>query len=754
MHVIESPQANANDPMPVRAMPQEASPQQQSFWPEILDYLLVVRKYWLLFLATAGILGAVVVFVGLQQDKVYRATNKVLIDYTTPKVLKEGDDIYQMSHHVWEYQRYFETQPTVITSREVLQEVVATLGLAEDEDFLGVSELEDGAEKREFMAQIDPVKILRNHITIKPLEESLALEIMVTDRDPTRAADIANEVANAYIDYYLKQRQTTTSTAGEWLDERVVQLRNEVSESEDAMVTFQRQNDFLGTSLEDSMNLANERILSLNKARTQAELDYLMLNARWERAEQMVEQQDTGAIPEILDNLTIQKLKAELYQISGEESSMRARYGDKMPQVRQLQSQRQEVQDQIDIEQRRVLASIEAELETMDRQRAELTSDLDRERTIAMDLRQKEMDYHRLARDLDQTEELYKRVNDRSLETDLAGMLQYSNISVLDRATPPSRHFKPKLRLILPIALVLGLGAALLVVFVIDRMDTIVRSPEQLQSDLGLPVMGIHPRFPKAAPSADGAPGGEDGQLIVATSPKGAVAESCRTIRTNLLFMTPGQQLQSLVVTSAGPSEGKTNLAAHLSHAMASMNSRILLVDTDMRRPRVHKVFGLDKKRGLSSVLIDEVRLEDAIRPSGYANLDLLPLGNIPPNPAELINSGAFRKLVDQLQTRYDHVIFDSPPVMAVADTSILAQYVDGVLMVARQDKTNRHALRQAVKTLQNVNARVLGFVLNDVDLEAVRKGYYSYQYRHSYYYHTYQYSGRYEEEEQDQQQV
>jgi len=722
--------------------------ESQIVLPDLLNYLFVLRQHWMVFLVVLVLTTAAVIFVGLRQEKIYRATTTVLVDFSSPQVL-EKDDFYQMQHRSWEYGRYFETQPSVVTSREVLLDVVQTMDLAEDDAFMGVSGLPDGPEKRAALAHIDPVKRLRGRIEVETLRDSMALKILVEDNNPARAADIANNVALSYIEYYKKVRRSATDEASQWLEGRVGELSGQVVTAEDDLLGFRRDNRFLGTSLEDSLNLTNESILTLNTAVTEAEIAYVDLKTRWERARALADSGEQESIPEVIQSPTIQALKEQLFELAGMEAELAARYGDKHPRLLRISSQRQELEDGIARETESILMAMETDLRSKEATISRLTADLDEQQQFALDLTEKELQVHRLERDLTQTETLYNEIRSRSLEADLAGMLQSSSISILDRASEPNRPFKPRAQLYVMIGLLMGVFLGTAVVFVVDRMDSLVRTHAQLESEFKLPVIGIMPSIERAEEVGEDLPAEEAKKLYIVRNPRSAVAESCRTIRTNLMFMAPGRSIHTLLVTSAGPSEGKTSLAANLAYTMASAGKRTLIVDTDMRRPRIHKLFKLEQRGRLTSALIGECAYQDAIVPSGYSNLDLMPLGKVPPNPAELIESAVFGRLVEWAKSRYDRVILDSPPVMAVTDSSILAQFADGVVMVARQDKTNRHMLRQAIRTLQTVNARLFGFVLNDVDLNAARKGYYAYRYRYRYsnYYYSYNYYQGYGED-------
>ena len=222
---------------------------------------------------------------------------------------------------------------------------------------------------------------------------------------------------------------------------------------------------------------------------------------------------------------------------------------------------------------------------------------------------------------------------------------------------------------------------------------------------------------------------------MVHTQPKSAVAECLRAVRTNLLFMSPDKPLKTILVTSSGPQEGKTTTATSLAVTMAASGNRVLLVDADMRRPRVHRIFGIPNDAGLSSLIVGEGSLAELTRTTEIPNLSILPCGPVPPNPAELLHTDAFRRILSELEKHYDRIIVDSPPVGVVADAVVIATQVDGTLIVLKANRTSRDLARQAVKQLRDVKAPIFGAVLNDLDLEDQKYGQYAYYYRYGYYY-------------------
>jgi len=304
---------------------------------------------------------------------------------------------------------------------------------------------------------------------------------------------------------------------------------------------------------------------------------------------------------------------------------------------------------------------------------------------------------------------------------------------------------KPRVMFNLLLGAVVGLLIGIALAFLLEMLDNTVKNQEDIEQRLGMPFLGVIPQIRDA--DQRGAEGEVDSEeyrpdLHVKFYPKSSVAECARTIRTNILFMSPSSDLDILLVTSPSPLEGKTTTAISVATVMAQSNDRILLLEADMRRPRLHKAFDLDPPVGLSSVLVGDAELDDTILDTGIDNLDLLPCGIIPPNPSELFHTPQFAEVLEQLKDRYDRIIIDSPPVIAVTDAMILAQHVDGVIVVTRTDKTRIDLLERTKRLLEGINAPLLGTILNHVNLENRRQG--------TYYYYYYRRHGAYYEESDD----
>jgi capsular exopolysaccharide synthesis family protein len=264
--------------------------------------------------------------------------------------------------------------------------------------------------------------------------------------------------------------------------------------------------------------------------------------------------------------------------------------------------------------------------------------------------------------------------------------------------------------------------------FAAEYFDRSITTQQQIEDNLGITFLGI-------VPSIERSKDGKAQDLIVHTEPKSAVAECLRAVRTNLLFMSPEKPLKTILVTSAGPQEGKTTTATSLAIAMAGSGNRVLLVDADMRRPRIHRIFGAANNFGLSSLILGEGSLATAAKETEIPGLSVLPCGPIPPNPAELLHTAAFQRLIGEMAAAYDRVIIDTPPVGVVADAAVMSTRVDGTLMVLKAGKTSRDVARQAIRQMRDVKAQLFGAVLNDLDLADQKYGHYAYYYQYGYYY-------------------
>jgi capsular exopolysaccharide synthesis family protein len=630
-----------------------------------------------------------------------------------------GDQVHDVAEtqgSFWQTRDFIESYLPVLRSKALATRVVARLGLDHDADFLGLAQLRDPAARAEAMQKADAPAALMGRLKIEPERNSLVVRISVEDLSAKRAALLANAFADEFQAFNLDQRQGTSRAASEWLHGQIDELQQRLAKSETALYQYKRENDILTASLEDSQSISGRRLAALNDALTQVRRQRAEAEAK---AGQVRSAQGAGGLsqlPQVTASPIVQALRGQAIAQAQELAEALARYGAEHPRIAALRERRKETADLLAKEERRIAGAAELELSLIRDTETNLDRLLGQAKREAFEINKKEVDFSRLRREQDNNAKIVEMVLRRLKDVDLSAMLRTNNVRLLDSAEVPSGPSSPNLRLALLLSLLFGLVLGVAVALLLENLDTSLKGQEDVERATGATFLGLVPIVREE----------EDGpaELQVHRRPQSSVAECLRTVRTNLLFLSTERPLQKLLVTSSGPQEGKTTVCIDLGITFAQGGQRVLLVDTDLRRPRLHTVFGLGREVGLTSVLLDESRLGEAVRPTEVPNLSVLPCGPIPPNPAELLHTERFRSVVAELCRRFDRIIFDSPPVAAVTDAQILASEVDGVILIGKAGKTSRDALSRARRQLVDVGARIVGALLNSVDLTD-RSGYY-----------------------------
>lgn len=711
--------------------------------PSLRDYLDVVLKWrWLIvaaFVVSVGVAAALV----YRMPRIYRAMATIELSPNAPRYLGNGvQDVAETgSNFYWQTKEFFETQYQVIRSRAVAQRVVDELGLATDAAFLGLEKVADPKERAAAMARADPAGKLQAMINVEPVKDSRIARLTIDDTDPERATRLTNALADAYIEQNLERKLDLTRAATQWLSDQLDDLRVKLETSEVELHDFKRRNDILAKSFEDRQAIVSRKLIEFNDTLTRISIHRAELESRakvLEDARKRVAQGDTAAldaVPSVAKSPAVGALRLRLLTLDEELAAARGRYLEKHPARIELESKVVEVRQALDTEVRKVLLAAQFEASEAEQTEKNLRSLIAGTEREALALNEHEPDYAKLKREQEQNQRLFSLVLQRLKDAELTGMLRTNSIQVLDAALVPKAPVKPNRKAILLVAGVMGLLVGLGLAFLFEYLDNTVKTHDDVEQVLGLPFLGIVPRMRVPEKGLSELEQARYHDMYVFRKPKSSVAECIRSVRTNLLFMTPDKPLKRLLVTSSNPREGKTTVATNTAIAMAQSGSRTLLVDTDMRRPRIHRAFGMPNDVGISSVIMGQVKLEDAVRETPVPNLFVLPCGPIPPNPAELIHTARFKQLLQEFDGRYDRVIFDSPPVGAVADALILASVTDGVVMVCKAGKTLREHAERTRVSLEDVNARLFGVVINDLDIEKRSYGSYYYYQRYGYYY-------------------
>lgn len=717
------------------------SGEEQRTLEHLSSYVGVVfKRKWTVLLTLVAVVAGTLAYTS-QQVPIYRATATVIIDTSPPRVLSGVTEVIELgSSNYWAIKDYLRTQYEIIRSRDVAERVVDRLGLRAHPELLGVS-----AEERSSDLQADLAALLLKRIRVEPLEDSLMVFVHVEDAQPAFAMELADAFAFAYRDQNLETKRDILLDAQRDLLKMVGELRKNKETAEADLQTFEREQNI--GSFDNQKKMIDQQLSELNAKLAEVAIRRVELEAKLTQLERYKRRGGAFSVAyaEVLNNPLIVAMKQRYVELEDTYAGLSTTYLEKHPKVTAVREQMNRIEREIRREVRNLVHAVEAEHEEVVDTEAAIRARFEEAKEVELRLSRIKADYDPIMRRYQEAVRLYEGVLARQAETTLSAQSTMNNVRIHDRAAKPERPVRPNWRLATIIAVLLGLLGGVGLAFLREFVDNSVRTREDIERAAGLTFLGVMPRMGRrraqrkayyygtAEPETPVPAEAKDyPDLFVHFHSKSEVAERTRNIRTNLLFMMPEQRLQTVLITSPNPAEGKTTVALNVAIIMAQAGSRTLLVDTDLRRPRVHQAFSLERKEGVSSVVMGESELDDAVKSTFVPKLDVLCAGPIPPDPTALLHSKRFAQLMGELRERYDVVILDSPPVLPVTDAMIIATHADGVLVVARSEATPREALALARHELETVNATLLGAVLNEH--EVAQRGYGGYKYyRHRY---------------------
>ncbi|WP_374555907.1 GumC family protein [Thermomonas sp.] len=553
-------------------------------------------------------------------------------------------------------------------------------------------------------------------LSVEPIRNSRLVRINFDSPSPQFSARAANAVAEGYIASGLERRFGASSYAKTYLEEQLKLTRAKLEDSERKLVQFAQQENLVNTG-EQGQSLAAQNLTQLNAALATAQDQRIRAEARWQQA-------SGGAMPaDMIGNSNIRPLQQQKGQLQAQYQLKLQTFKPDYPEMLQLKNQIDELDRQIARETAGVRASVKAEYDAAARQERMLMGQIAALRTQALDVDGRSIQYNILKREVDTNRQLYDGLLQRYKEVGVAGDVRANNISIIDRAEVPGGRFKPSLFLNLAIGLLLGGVLGVLLAFLLEFLDDTLKTPEDIEHKLKLPVLGVIPKL-----------GPKDSVVAAAANPQSSFSEAYRSVRTALQFATDHGVPRTLLVTSSGPGEGKSTTALALARNLTQLGKRVLLVDADLRNPSLHKTLGMKVDVGLSNLLAGACSFTAAVQPSGDEGLQVILAGPLPPNPAELLSGSKLVSLLTIGTERYDHVIIDGPPVLGLADAPILSNAIDGTLLVVNSGKTKISAAQSALKRLLTARARIVGCLLTKYDARTAGYGY-GYGYRYESYY-------------------
>jgi capsular exopolysaccharide synthesis family protein len=712
------------------ALAQEPRAQQEPSIP-LLALLDILRKRWWLIAILGIAVGAGVFQWSKTLPKRYRATTTVEVVIRSPRVFSNIRDVISFNYQI---RRFYATQKVILESNEIAQKALkAASWVLNSPGFYGLDRLTDKAEQRKRMAKMRPMAylILKGRTTIVGIRRSSLFRISVTDSDPKRAAALTRAIADSYSEYNRQFRMRATDNAYSKIKAQRERFQNRYKTLDKNLVSFRQKNNLLTTSLTDRRNLAFKNLEEFNNRLNavilrRVELDSLLRPF-------MRKKQIDESFPPLLKHKIYWRLKGTESEYALEKEKLLNRYKGKHPKIRRIQRQHRRLLSLLRKQRKIVFDNYSQQLASIRREERSLRRRVYNARQKLQRLERLNLYFARLNEEKKELKKSLSFLNRRFFEVQLLKDSTATNVRVVERARPPKAPFSPRVMRNTALAVFLSSIFFFGLFFLFEMMDNSIRSMEDVELRTGLVPLGEVPLFASKKKEGD--------LLYNPDRPLTQIEEAIRSVRTNVLFMTSDLPMRKLLFTSPSPREGKTYIAVNMAVGIAHTGKRTLIVDTDMRRPRVHKALSLDfdRSKGASSVMIGQHTVEEAMVETKFPNLWVLPCGPIPPSPTELIQTEGFFAMLERFEELFDVVIFDSPPVNHVADAAVLSNYVDGVLLISSCGSTKWGALQSAARKIESVGGRLLGCVLNKFSHKNRRSysyssygGYYTpYRYQH-----------------------
>lgn len=698
--------------------------------PLITQYLrIAIRWKWIVAGAIAVSLFVALVATLLMTPQ-FTAISKIEISREQDKIVKvEGVAQENNAANL----EFYQTQYGLLQSISLSKRVVHELKLSEDPKFFALFGAKPegmaaasangafgSAGRDQRIAQASA--LLLENLSISPIRGSSLVEVRFTSPNPSFSAAVANAWTKNFIESSLERRFEATSYARNFLESRLQSLRQKLEESERLLVGYASNQKILNVPVAGppgggaaERSILAEDLASLNAELGSAIADRIKAESKLRRMPT-----GTGSSSEALADPAISGLRQKRAEVAADYAKIMSQFERDYPPARALESQLAQLDRSIAREERRISDSVRTSYDQSVARERELKTQVDALKNGLVDQRRRTIQYNIYQREVDTNRQLYDGLLQRYKEIGIAGGIGTNNVSVVDAAEPPEKPTSPKMLINLMLALLVGsiLGAGL--AFALEQVDETIADPTQVESLLGVPLLG-------AVPDS----GDIDPQEALADR-KSPVVEAYISIQTNLEFSTDHGVPKSIIVTSTRPAEGKSTSAYALANALARSRRKTVLIDGDMRSPSVHGLFGLTNQRGLSSILSGQEEIRAVVQPTSFDNLSIISAGPPPPNAAELLVGNRLDDVLSRLLTEFDHVVIDAPPVMGLADAPLLASKVEGVVFAVESHGIRASLVKTAIERLRTANARILGAVLTKFESKRAHFGY-GYEYGYGY---------------------
>ena len=686
----------------------------------------------LIGVTVAGVF-ALTILITLLQTPRYTALASIQINNQSDRVLKQQDDTAADTAAA-DTERFLKTQVEILHSRSLALRVAQKLDLINSPRLYvaqGVRVPVAGTPDNTVEQRV--VGLLRDNLEVTLPRDSRVVSLAYVSNDPKLSADISNAYVNEFIKSDLQRKFSSSAYARDFLANQLTETKQRLEESERDLNGYSREAGLIhmAATNDSSVNqngapsVTTSTLLQLNQAANDAKSKRIAIESRWNA----ISSGSLLSASEIVSNAAITQLLIQKAQLESALAEDRARHLSDYPTVRSKLDQLESVNHQIQYAANSIRSAIKNEYTAASSTERDLLAQVSLMKAETMSEQDRSVRYGLLAREVDTNRQVYDGLLQRFKELNASAGISISNITVVDGALVPLRPSAPAPLKNLAVGLIVGMVLAILVVAIKDQFDDSIRIPEDVESKLGLALLGVIPKHAKGDPTSE------------LDDPKSAIAEAYNSLCGSLLYSTRNGLPQTLLVTSAQPSEGKTTTSTAIGRGLARMGKSVILFDADLRRPTLHRAIDYDNARGLSSLLVTQDSVLSVVHEGAMHNLSIVTSGPIPPSPTELLSSPRMKAILDEARQNFDVVIIDSPPVLGLADAPLLSALVDGVVFVVEADRSRRGSLRGALRRLRAMRPVILGATLTKFD--PLRSGNrYSSYYGYEYYQYSYKAEG------------
>ncbi len=668
-----------------------------------LDYWKIIRKRKDVVLAVFFIIVMTVTVWTFVQTPVYKSSTKLLVEKQRPEINLFSNQQVRDAYDPY----YYQTQYEIIQGKNVLAEVVESLDLTTK-----LSSKED-----EELTIEEAIKSLRSSVDVQQFRNTNILEVIAYNKDRFIAADIANKIAKIYHNQRLSVRRKEVGHAVNKLRTELETMRKSLYESEVALEEIKKEKNL---SFVQGFNIDKQQLSEFNADYLKAKTERLAKEVRLTELRKLTKEEKLYAIAveEIYPNLAT--LKNLLAEAEIELSVLEEQYLSKHPLILEAKSRVKKAKSKLVSEINGIMNGLETEYEVAKVREETLFSVLAEAKEELKELDNKELEYIRLEREVDTNKQMYVLLKQNLKEQDVVESMPMTSVEIIEKAAPAIEglYAKPNKSMNILMSIVAGFMLGIALAFFVEYLDISVKTINDVEQYLQLPILGVIPQ--KVG-------------LLLKEGPFSANYEAYRILRTNIEFSRQKKKLKTIMITSGGVGEGKTTTVVNLAITIADGSERVLIVETDMRRPSIYRVLDVDPpENGLVDVFSNNMSYDDVILETRVKNLSYLPCGRGGGHFGNMLETKVVKKMVKDLSGKFDLVIFDSPPLMGISDTSIMAREVDGILLVLGYRKFPKEVAYRAVKTIENIEGNLIGAILNEVNLK--RDDFYYYRHNYRYY--------------------